>query len=439
MKTVITYGTYDLLHYGHLRLLERAKALGDYLIVAVTSDDFDRTRGKINVQQSLAERVAAVRETGLADQIIVEEYEGQKIDDIKRYGVDIFTVGSDWVGKFDYLNEYCKVVYLERTEGVSSSDIRSKNRELKMGIIGDMPDFINKIQQEDKYVNGVEITGICTEDVSKFNDNIQKLDIITKDYKELIEKTDAVYIKSEQEQHYEHVKEALSKKKSVLCESPIALNEKQCKELFDIAKKNNCVLMDAIRTAYSTAYSRLLLLVKSGKIGNVVSIEATCTNMKYKDRSKSLLDWGANALLPIFQILGTNYKDKTIITKYKDKAKKEDCYTQINFLYDNATATIKVAENAKSEGSLIITGTEGYVYVPAPWWKMDYFEIRYENQENNKRYFYQLDGEGIRYELVAFARASQDGKTNYSYVTEEESITICKVMEDYLGGDVVEI
>ena len=197
--------------------------------------------------------------------------------------------------------------------------------------------------------------------------------------------------------------------------------------------------MDAIRTAYSTAYSRLLLLVKSGKIGNVVSMEATCTNMKYKDRSKSLLDWGANALLPIFQILGTNYKNKTIITKYKDKAKKEDYYTQINFLYDNATATIKVAENAKSEGSLIITGTEGYVYVPAPWWKMDYFEIRYENQENNKRYFYQLDGEGIRYELVAFARASQDGKTNYSYVTEEESIAICKVMEDYLSGDVVEI
>jgi len=439
MKTVITYGTYDLLHYGHIRLLERAKALGDYLIVAVTSDDFDRTRGKINVQQSLAERVAAVRETGLADQIIVEEYEGQKIDDIKRYGVDIFTVGSDWVGKFDYLNEYCKVVYLERTEGVSSSDIRSKNRELKMGLIGETPNYLNKIQQEDKYVNGVEITGICTEDVTKFNDNIQKLDIVTKDYKELIEKTDAVYIKSEQEQHYKHVKEALSKKKSVLCESPIALNEKQCKELFEIAKKNNCVLMDAIRTAYSTAYSRLLLLVKSGKIGNVVSIEATCTNMKYKDRSKSILDWGANALLPIFQILGTNYKNKTIITKYKDKAKKEDCYTQINFLYDNATATIKVAENAKSEGSLIITGTEGYVYVPAPWWKMDYFEIRYENQENNKRYFYQLDGEGIRYELVAFARASQDGKTNYSYVTEEESIAICKVMEDYLGGDVVEI
>ena len=115
MKRVITYGTYDLLHYGHLKLLERAKALGDYLIVGVTADDFDRKRGKINVQQTLIERIEAVRSTGLADEIIVEEYEGQKIDDIKRLGVDVFTVGSDWIGEFDYLQEFCKVVYLERT------------------------------------------------------------------------------------------------------------------------------------------------------------------------------------------------------------------------------------------------------------------------------------------------------------------------------------
>lgn len=83
------------------------------------------------------ERIEAVRATSLADKIIVEEYEGQKIDDIRRYSVDIFTVGSDWAGKFDYLKEYCKVVYLERTEGVSSSEIRSEERKVRLGIIGD--------------------------------------------------------------------------------------------------------------------------------------------------------------------------------------------------------------------------------------------------------------------------------------------------------------
>lgn len=86
MIRVITYGTYDLLHKGHIRLLERAKELGDYLIVGVTADNFDRSRGKINVQQTLAERIEAVKATGLADEIVVEEYEGQKIDDIRRYG-----------------------------------------------------------------------------------------------------------------------------------------------------------------------------------------------------------------------------------------------------------------------------------------------------------------------------------------------------------------
>ena len=135
MITVLTYGTFDLLHYGHIRLLERAKKLGDFLIVGITADDFDKKRGKINVKQTLMERIEAVKATGLADKIIVEEYEGQKIDDIKRYGVDIFTLGSDWVGKYDYLNEYCRVIYLDRTKGISSSEIRQKGRNLTMGII----------------------------------------------------------------------------------------------------------------------------------------------------------------------------------------------------------------------------------------------------------------------------------------------------------------
>ena len=149
MKKVITYGTYDLIHKGHIRLLERAKALGDYLVVGVTADNFDRARGKINVQQSLIERIENVRQTGLADEIIVEEYEGQKIDDIKRLGIDIFTVGSDWKGHFDYLNEYCKVVYLDRTQGISSSELRAEKCDIHLGLIGESP-ILNKIVREAK-------------------------------------------------------------------------------------------------------------------------------------------------------------------------------------------------------------------------------------------------------------------------------------------------
>lgn len=135
MVKVITYGTYDLLHQGHINLLRRAKALGDYLIVGVTTDNFDLERGKLNVRNNVMERIENVRKTGLADEIIIEEYLGQKIDDIQRYDVDIFAIGSDWEGHFDYLKEYCEVVYLERTEGISSTQLRNEDT-VRLGIIG---------------------------------------------------------------------------------------------------------------------------------------------------------------------------------------------------------------------------------------------------------------------------------------------------------------
>lgn len=428
MRKVITYGTFDFLHYGHIRILERAKALGDYLIVGVTADDFDKVRGKINVQQTLVERIEAVKATGLADKIIVEEYEGQKIDDIKRYGVDIFTVGSDWVGKFDYLNEYCKVVYLERTQGISSSEIRAQKRAMSMGIVGDDAISLSKFQKEDIYVNGIEIIGVCTNNIDNMSEKIKKLSIITDDYKTLLDKVDSVYIYSKPEEHYEQIKLALNSGKHVLCESPITMDKKQCKELFELAEEKGLVLMEAIRTAYATAYSRLLLLIKSGRIGNVVTVDATCTSLRNNEETTSLVNWGPLALLPVFQILGCNYKSKRYITHFKSEG--NDDFTKVDFIYPNATASLKVAEGVKAEGELVIGGTKGYIYVPAPWWKTDYFEVRYENQTLNRRYFYQLDGEGIRYELVAFVRSIAEGK-NAKYIEDKVSLAIAKTMEDF--------
>lgn len=436
MVKVITYGTYDVLHYGHIRLLERAKALGDYLIVGITSDDYDKTRGKINLQQSLMERVEAVKATGLADEIIIEEYEGQKIDDIRRLGVDIFTVGSDWDGFFDYLNEFCKVIYLPRTQGVSSSEVRAEKRMLRIGLVGSAV-FRTKFINEAKYVNGVEIVGVC----ASHNENEQEIEDLyfTEDYDELLEKVDAVYIISMPGKHYSDCRKALMAGKHVLCESPIAFSKEQCKELFTLASAKNLILMDAIKTAYSTAYERLILLAKGGKIGKVVSIDAVCTSLKDgisiegTDLSKkwnSMCGWAPAAMLPVFQIFGTDYKDCLFFTMFQDKAENIDAFTKIDFVYPSAVASVKVAKGAKAEGELIITGTKGYIYVPAPWWKTDYFEIRYENQEENKRFFYQLDGEGIRYEIVAFARAVES-RSNMSYVSREISEAITGVIDDF--------
>ena len=208
MKKVITYGTFDLLHYGHISLLHRAKALGDYLIVGITSDDFDRCRGKINVRQTLMERVAAVSELGIADEIIVEEYEGQKINDIQKYGIQIFTVGSDWKGMFDYLNEYCQVIYLERTHGISSSEIRGEHRSIRLGIAGDDV-YLDKFYEESKFVNGLKVTAFYKESISKVGAQHCKQICITDDFDQVLELVEAIYIHSYPQKHYELIKKAL--------------------------------------------------------------------------------------------------------------------------------------------------------------------------------------------------------------------------------------
>jgi len=235
---------------------------------------------------------------------------------------------------------------------------------------------------------------------------------------------------------YTFVKTMLEKGKHVLCESPVVLNQKECVELFKLAASKKLILMEAVKTAYSTAFSRLLLLIKTGKIGQVISVDATCTSLR-KDRKfntewNGIFEWGPTALLPIFQILGTKYLDYHIVSHFYDNQKKYDSFTKIDFTYENAVASIKVGDGVKSEGELIISGTNCYVYVPAPWWNTDYFELRYENPLNNKRYFYQLDGEGIRYELVAFIRAIISGKI-ITNIDEKVTYKIADVMDNFIN------
>lgn len=432
MLKVITYGTFDHLHYGHIRLLERAKSLGDYLIVGVTSDDFDRRRGKINVSQSLMERLEAVKELGVADQIIVEEYEGQKIDDIKRYEIDIFTVGSDWVGHFDYLKEYCSVKYLERTEGISSTDIRSARKLIRVGIVGSDP-YLEKFYSESNFVNGLDITAIYIDGSKKIFEHNKSINIFS-DYESMLENVDAVYIHSFPDLHYQLIKTALNSGVHVLCEAPITINKEQYIELKKYAKETGCILMDSIRTAFSTAYERLLLLLKSGMIGDIKHVDATCTSLRNSDGSEhnwnSICAWGPNAMLPVFQILGTDYRSKRMVCKISDDNQFYDYFTKIDFIYKDAVGSIKVGQGVKSEGEMIISGTKGYVYVPAPWWKTDYFEVRFENQEDNRRYFYQLEGEGIRYELVAF-RNNILSNRKYDYIESNVSYEFITVIQDF--------
>lgn len=433
MVKVITYGTFDLFHAGHQRLLDRAKNLGDYLIVGVTTEDFDKKRGKINVQQSLSERIESVRKTGLADLIIVEEYEGQKIDDILKYEVDIFAIGSDWMGKFDYLNQYCNVIYLERTRGISSTKLRSESQIIRIGIVGNssvIPKFIN----ESKYVNGIQISGVYSSSTPIYNFGSC---LIYNSFEKLVSDSDAIYLVSPPRFHYAQCKYIISQGKHVICESPISTDGIQIKELFDLARNRQVSIMDFIKTAHSTAYVRMILLIKSGKIGRVVSINATCTSLR--DYSKELLrgndlwnsicSWGPTALLPVFQILGTEYSECIVSTALQDNENKYDLFTKIDLWYKSAVASILVGKGIRSEGELIISGTKGHIYVPAPWWKTDYFECRFENQNDNQKYYYQLDGEGIRLALATFAKSIRSKA--YTYGDNSLSIAIGNVINNF--------
>lgn len=425
MKKVITYGTFDLFHHGHLNLLKRAKALGDYLVVGVTTESFDINRGKLNVQQPLMERVRQVKEAGLADEIILEEYEGQKIDDIQKHGIDVFAIGSDWEGEFDYLKDYCEVVYISRTEGVSSTSIREQGQMLAFGIIG-RGTMALKMADEAVHVSGIRQSGIC----SVPGDMAGACS--------LMDESDAVYILAEPSLRGSLVREALGRGCHVMCESPVSLNGNETKGLYMYAQEKGLVLFDAVKTAYFRAFSRLVLLVKGGAVGNVRSIDATCTSMQpsngwfYNKESKggSLADWGPFVLLPVFKIFGLDYRECTFICSM-DSTKQIDMFTQVNMLYPHGTATLKTGYGVKSEGSLVISGTKAYIYVPSPWWRTEYFEIRYENFNDNRRYFYKVDGEGIRYELAEFLRLVRTKEKNFT-ISSGISQKISCVMEQFM-------
>ncbi len=446
MKKVITYGTYDLLHQGHINLLKRAKALGDYLIVGVTTDNFDYQRGKLNVRNNVMERIKSIEQTGLADQIIIEEYFGQKIDDILKYEVDIFAIGSDWQGKFDYLNEYCEVVYLPRTQGISSTQLREESQDiLKFGVIG-TGSIAQRMIDESKFVSGLQVVAVMNPNIDSSREFARKNDIefFCDNIEQFASKVNAAYIASPHLTHYPYAKFLLEHNINVLNELPFALKENQAKELFDIAQKNKLVIMDAIKTAYCPAFKHLLLLVKSGIIGLVKDVEVAQSTLNPSKRKLdknqaggAITEDASFSLLPIFMLLGTDYKDIRFVSKFKDGV---DIYTKCLMLYPNSTASFKIGLGIKTEGSLVISGTKGYIYVQSPWWKTSYFEVRFEDASQNKKYFYQYEGEGLRYELQEFVSNIFYQKFNNIFVPKKYTLEMSKIQEMFASrNNLVEI
>lgn len=441
MKKVITYGSFDLFHEGHYNLLKRAKELGDYLIVGVTTEQYDESRGKLNIVDSLDKRIENVRNTGFADEIIVEDHPGQKVEDVQKYGIDIFTVGSDWQGAFDHMKQFCEVVYLERTKNISSTLMRSQNHPIvRIGVIGTGRIAVRFVP-EAKYVSGVIVNSAynpCMESAAKFGEMFE-LDFYTDDLEKFFEGVDAVYVASPHETHYMYAKKALEHGKHVLCEKPLAFKKAEAEELFELAHKNGSVLLEAIKTAYCPGFVQMVGIAKSGVIGRICDVEACFTRLtdeNLRERTDTVYgggftEFGSHTLLPIMKLMGTDYKEVRFDSFLDEKG--IDLYTKTSFIYEGGMALSKSGVGVKSEGQLLISGTKGYILAESPWWLTQYFEVRFEDPGKKERYFAKFLGQGLRYEISDFAYMIHGHQGRSYKFTEEESIAIAGVMEEFLA------
>ena len=439
MKKVITYGTFDLLHEGHYRLLQRAKALGDYLIVGVTTEEYDQTRGKLNVVDPLLTRIENVRKTGFADEIIIEASPGQKVRDVQKYGVDIFTVGSDWVGSFDYLKDYCQVVYLERTKDISSTLLREEQQSiLRIGVIG-TGRIANRFPPEARAVSGVNVQGVYNPRKESAERFAERWSVgVYGELEELFAAVDAVYIASPHDTHYEYAKAALERGKHVLCEKPMALNRAKAQELAELAKERKLVLMEAIKTAYCPGFVQLMGIARSGAIGTICNVEACFTKLADSNSREltdlqyggSFTELGSYVLLPIIKLLGAGWSELRFDSIRGDNGL--DIFTKAQFIFPGAMATAACGLGVKSEGKLLISGTTGYIVVEAPWWKTVYFEIHREDPNDVEKFSDHFLGEGLRYEVSDFLSVINGNSRNDFKLTRKESVALSGVMEQFL-------
>lgn len=439
MIKVITYGTFDLFHEGHYRLLERAKALGDYLIVGVTTEAYDKARGKLNVIDSLVTRIENIQKTGFADEIIIEETQGQKVNDIRKFHIDIFAIGSDWVGAFDYLKDYCKVVYLERTKNISSTMLRSQNSPIqRIGIIG-TGRIAARFVPEARLVSGISTQGVYnphTESAERF---AERWEINAyAGIEEFYAAVDAVYIASPHETHYEYIRDALSHGKHVLCEKPMVLQRGQAEELFAFAKEKGLILFEGIKTAYCPGFHKLLGIACSGIIGSVRNVEACFTKLENPENREltdavyggSFTELGSYVMLPILKIFGKEFREVRFDVIRDEKGL--DIFTKTSFRFPTGIATATCGLGVKSEGRLLIAGTKGYIVAEAPWWKTSYFEVHYEDAGKVDKYSETFLGDGLRYEISDFLSMINGSSNSEFKLTRGESAAMAGVMERFL-------
>lgn len=266
------------------------------------------------------------------------------------------------------------------------------------------------------------LTGIQSASIScVYNPNIESaqrfcaahnLKCYTNNLEAFLDNIDAAYIASLHETHYEYSLFLLNNGKHVLCEKPAALSARETKELYETASTKGLVFMEAVKTAYCPGFHAMMELARSGKIGRIVDVEAAfsrLTPVNTREYSApvyngSFLEFGSYVMLPVFRLLGCDYSNVTFSSVRAQNG--VDAYTKAYFSYGDKLASVKTGLGVKTEGQLLISGTNGYILAKSPWWLTKEFEVRYENPNKREVYNYAYDGSGLQYELRAFIRAA---------------------------------
>ena len=427
MKKVITYGTFDMFHKGHYNILKRAKEYGDYLIVGVTGENYDIGRGKLSVHDTLATRIENVKNTGLVDEIIVEEYLGQKIGDIIKYDIDYFVIGDDWKGKFDHLSRYCEMVYLERTKGISSTELREKNFEhYDIGVICDETDD-NQIVKEAKLVNGFEVKSVYSPDKEISQKFQEKYDLenIFYDCDSLIEASDIVYIRCTIEKRVNYIRKALNQGKHVIYDPPATFKTKELKELIDLSKEKNVILMENTKMVHIYVFNQLLWMTQGGLIGDILSFNCSISKND-DDRSNLFYDLSSLTLLPMLKIMGQNY-EKVDYMVTKDGEDIE--FASMNFVYPKARAVINVGNKVRVDNQLEIIGTKATIRMKENWWRSKNFSLHKPGEIDAELYNTNFEGNGFKYLIKAMSNMLNNNSIDSMGVFEDESIRIVEILE----------
>lgn len=427
MKKVITYGTYDLFHRGHYNMLKRAKEAGDYLIVGVTGDNYDIGRGKLSVRDSLATRIENVRNTGFADEIIVEEYLGQKISDIIEYDIDAFVIGDDWKGKFDHLNAYCNVIYLERTKNISSTQLREENfKTYNIGILTDINDD-NQIVRDSKLVTGYNVIGVYSENTNLADDFKDKygLDEAYNSLDKIVEDSDIIFIRNDLEKRYDLIKLALTNDKHVICDPPFTLSVDKERELFDIAKEHNVILMENVKMVHINVFNQLLWMTRGGLIGDIIKFNCAVSKND-KNIDDLFYDLMALALCPVIKIMGSDYKSLHI---KNSRGIHNIEFSSVIIGYDTGEAVLNVGNQIRVANEMEIIGTKGTIRLKNNWWKANYFELEKVGSNTPEFYNMNFEGNGFKFLLKHMYNMLKNGKIESLGLKTDESVKIIEILE----------